>query len=571
MARAFISYRRQDDYVLGTPANPDFAFLHTLKTALSLNGFEEVFVDTDPRTGIDVGDDFEARIYQAIVDCDLFLAVIGKKWTKILEQKTRSRDRDSVVYEIRAAIREEKEFVPLLIDGAQMPHLNKLVKDIKKLYFQNGLGLDSGSSANVIAAKLRDPLSKIVRARTLTSRWTWAYVAVGVVAYYLCAINPHIFGVWEFRRDTWLNLALVWSGLFVWPVFFLPFVLLALYRPLSTLVEGVMNAIRWQDRITYTTPIIAATVLSVLALLMEVSPPQVPWTVHPYGPPPQCSGAQFISQAGADSAYEDNLRLVTSYDSGGALAAHYPNAFWLRDRCWPNAFFYLTIPASAGALDNAYKAERPGIARAFDALLNGAQVPYSWLFPSYVISFTILIWLTALGILMSIFYITVSIRRAHDGRVRSIPSEDAYLCLTYAFLALLLWLPFRINTIHIKVLYSCEIYPCAGEIGPYIKDIVFAVALVIAFAYLTAGLLVRYHRIALSILGGAAIALFWSGAVAVYLFPDAVARLAEQWQTFIGIAILLILVLLGLWYQFDPAIVRFNDFRNDQMKQDIGE
>src|SRR5215471_2776550 len=98
-------------------------------------------------------------------------------------------------------------------------------------------------------------------------------------------------------------------------------------------------------------------------------------------------GSQSISQAGTDSAYEDNLRLVTSYDSGGALAAQYPNVFWLRDRCWPNAFFYLTIPASAGALDNAYKAERPGIARAFDALLNSAQVPYSRLFPSYVVSF----------------------------------------------------------------------------------------------------------------------------------------------------------------------------------------
>jgi hypothetical protein len=253
------------------------------------------------------------------------------------------------------------------------------------------------------------------------------------------------------------------------------------------------------------------------------------------------------------------------------LAAQYPSAFWLRDRCWPNAFFYLTIPASAGALDNVYKAERPGIARAFDALLTSAQVPYSRLFPSYVISFTILIWLTALGILMSIFYVTVSIRRAHNGRVRSIPSEDAYLCLTYAFVALMVWLPFRINTIHFKVLYNCETFPCAGEIRPYIKDTVFAVALVIAFAYLTAGLLIRYHRIALSILGGAAIALFLSGAVAVYLFPDAVASLAEQWQTFIGIAILVILILLGLWYQFDPAIVRFNDFRNDQMKQAMSE
>ena len=78
------------------PLNSDLTFLHKLKTALQRNGFEEVFVDTDPHTGIDVGDDFEARIYQAVVDCDLFLAVIGKEWIEILlilKEKADSGDR----------------------------------------------------------------------------------------------------------------------------------------------------------------------------------------------------------------------------------------------------------------------------------------------------------------------------------------------------------------------------------------------------------------------------------------------------------------------------------------------
>jgi hypothetical protein len=303
-------------------------------------------------------------------------------------------------------------------------------------------------------------------------------------------------------------------------------------------------------------------------MLIEVSPPEVPWTVHPYGPSPQCSSERSISQSTADTSYEDKLRLVTSYDKDRALEMQYQGAFWLRDKCWPNAFFYLTIPISTGVFNEAYRAERPIVAAAFNSLLGSAEVPYSKLLPSYAISFMILIWLTALGILMSIFYVTVGIRRPHDGRLRLIPSEDAYLCLTYAFVALMVWVPFRINTIHFKELYSCTVYPCSEEMGPYIKDVVFAIALFIAFVYLTAGLLIRYKRIALSILGSAAIALFLSGGVAVFVFPEVVATIAEQWQTFIGIAILAILILLGLWYQFDPAIVHFNDFRNDQIQLD---
>jgi uncharacterized membrane protein len=496
------------------------------------------------------------------------MAVIGKKWIEILEEKATTSDRDSVAYEIRAAIRQEKEFMPLLIDGAQMPRLRELVKDIRKLYFQNGLAIESNSTVTGIQAKLRDPISKIVRGRKLASGWHRAYVIAAVIGYYFCAINPHIFGVWEFGREPWLNLTLIWSGLFIWPIFFLPFVLLALYRPFSTLVECAVNAIHWRESVVYSTPFIAATVLSFLAVLIEVSPPQVPWTVHAYGPPPQCSSEHIVSQSRADSSYQDKVRNVTSYDSARTLEMQYQDKFWLRNKCWPNAFFYLTIPTPTTVLNDTYRAERPRIATAFNALLDSADTPYSKLFPSYVVSFTILIWLTALGIVMSIFYVTVGIRRPHDGRVRSIPSEDAYLCLTYAFVALMVWLPFRVNTIHYKELYSCITYPCSEAIGPYVKDFVFAIALLIAFIYLTAGLLIKYKRVALSILGAAAIAIFLSGTVGVFVFPDVAASLAENWQTFVGIAILVMLILLGLWYQFDPAIVHFNDFRRDEIELD---
>ena len=59
------------------------------------------------------------------------------------------------MYEIRAALRHEKEFVPLLIDGAKMPQLYGLAKDIRKLllHFHNG----------AIEATQRDLIGKIGR------------------------------------------------------------------------------------------------------------------------------------------------------------------------------------------------------------------------------------------------------------------------------------------------------------------------------------------------------------------------------------------------------------------------
>ena len=79
--RAFICYRRTDAFMLTDEAGkPNTAFIIKLKDALFLAGFKDVFFDTDETSGIQAGENYEGRIHRAIANCDLFIALIGKKW-----------------------------------------------------------------------------------------------------------------------------------------------------------------------------------------------------------------------------------------------------------------------------------------------------------------------------------------------------------------------------------------------------------------------------------------------------------------------------------------------------------
>jgi hypothetical protein len=552
--RAFISYRRQDAFMVDAGGND---FVQNLECALRRSGFADVFVDTDPHTGISVGDDYLSRIYDAVFHCDLLVAVIGTKWIEILEEKSHLSERDSVIYEISTAFQNEKEVVPVLVDGAKMPDMSRLPIDIRELKTKQAKETKSNSSAKAIVSALCDPISTLVRFKKLDSGWTWTYVVLSVLAYYFCAVNPYVIGAREFGYETWLSLALVWSGLYLWPIFFLPFILVAFYRPLRTLIECAINAGRWQDAMTYSSPLIAGTILALLGTVMEVSPPEVPWTVHPTGPRQECQAGQAIANGAAD---HNDLKKVTSYDPMRDLENSMGHKFWLTDKCWPNVFFYLTVPMLANTTNEVYFRERRDVLEAFNSILGDKRTPHSRLFPHYIAAVAILLWLMAVGTLMSIFYVTVKIRRAHDGRVREIPSEDAYLCLTYAFIALVIWLPFRVNTLHIKALYS------PMDLGTYFKDIVLAIVFLIVYIYLTLGLLVKYHRLVLALLGSAATILILSVAISVLWFAEPVARLSENWQAFVGVAILAIIILFALWYQFDPAVVR----RKDSLRRDEG-
>ena len=552
--KAFISYRRHDSFIQADNAAAlDFAFIDKLAEALKKAGFQYVFVD---RGAIKGGYNYDSTIHQAIVDCDLIVVLIGGKWLEILKERTAAGGQDALVREIRAGLKQEKEIVPLLVDGASMPEEGDLPAQIRSFHYQNGIVVSSQDSIDTLATALADPTSRVASTSRLSSRWGRTYTALAFVAYFLCALLPHFVGVMEFGRDTWTGLIAVWSGLFVWPILFLPFALIGMRRPFLTLIESSINTPRLRDKLLYLSPLAVGTVVTAGVLLLEIMSLETPWTIHPVLP--GCAATSAFKDSDALSHY--------GASSDAEFKTRYGNEFWMKDKgkCWPNAFFYLIVPAYQNIANAGYRDSRPQLVRDFKAMLSNSSAPYSALFFPYIVSFAILAWIGCTGVAMSVLYVLMRIRRPSDGSVLSLPSEDAYLCLTYTFVTVMIWVPFRINTNYFKYLSLCEnLGNCSIDPKAYFTDIVLVEMLVICYAFLSAGLLVKYRRLALGSLGAFAVMVSLLCAFALLHFRQELAPLTDTWQFFVTVSIPVFVAMAALWYQFDPAVVHFNDFRRD--------
>ena len=555
--RAFVSYRRQDEFMQGPNSG---AFIEQLQRALRHLGFSDIFIDT---ADIKAGDHFEGRIHRAIADCDLFVELIGRNWIALLREKIDAGERDILVRELHAAFRLEKEIVPLLVGGAAMQTERDLPEEIKELARLDAKAVASTSTVDAIVAALDVPAGEASHVRKLGREWTVGYIALALLAYVICAIIPHIVGLREFGFHPWLGMVKAWSGFFIWPIIFLPFILLGLYRPFKILLEATLNSVSVRDGLTYCSPLTLGTLVAVAAVVVEVSPPEVPWTVHPRLQS-ECHGNDAPPRAGPMSSYDKDRAVLASYGVS-SLQGQYGQQFWMKGKCWPNVFFYLTVPLYQFAPDQDYKTERTAIQSAFIRVLDGPDSPRSTLFPFYVTSFLVLIWLCAVAIIMSVIYAVVNIRRPRDDRILRVPSEDAFLCLSYAFVTLMLWVPFRMSTTNIKSLYACSDLTrwCGPGWETYVKDGALGLTLFLAYSALTVGMLWNHRRLLLGFLATIAVTLVAGCAAAVLAFPEAVARVTDIWQFWVAAAIPISIMLLALWYQFDPAIVRFNDFRRD--------
>jgi hypothetical protein len=570
--RVFISYRRRDSFMRHAQTGElDTSFIETLKAAFVAAKFEHVFIDKDKQEGILSAEDFESKIHNEITECDLFVELIGKDWASILQQHIadakadpKKTSPDILVREIRDAIALEKEIVPILVDGAMMPPRGILPKAIHRLTSRNAISTASDTPVDALVPEFVRLQQRILSRRILGQGWRRNYIDAALVAYSICAIFPHVIGMLEYGRTAWIGMALIWSGFFLWPVLFLPLALIALYRPITTVAQFAASAPRPGERLRYLTPLILATGLAFLATLVEViSPDQVPWTIRPSLPQPGC----FSGPPSPQSPLAD----LSSYDSTKALENHYADAFWLKDKCWPNALFYLTIPVYERKAPEAYRTERRDrIQPAFVRVLKTEYgAPFSWSYFVYGASFFILIWLCAAGIVLSVFYFISSIRRPDDGSVLNTPSEDANLCLAYSLITLMIWIPFRMNTVYIKSLYLCaDINECgalSGGLEPkaYIRDIMLLLTLLIGYLFLTSRLLVRYRRISAALLGAAILILIIASGAAMMRYSAEVANLASEWYVPVGFSIPVIVLLYALWSQFDPTVVRFNDFRRE--------
>jgi formylglycine-generating enzyme required for sulfatase activity len=176
--KIFINYRRED-------ARAEAARLRDrLADAF---GAANVFMDVD---NLLPGERFDLKLQEALAETDVFLAVIGARWSELLAARTDSGERDYVREEIAAALARKIAVVPVLVDRAPMPRAAGLPGDIRDLvlYQKHDVAHESFGRD---AAALADAIKAVRRARSKPIAAPWkpfaalALVAAGALAYVL--------------------------------------------------------------------------------------------------------------------------------------------------------------------------------------------------------------------------------------------------------------------------------------------------------------------------------------------------------------------------------------------------
>ena len=123
MRKIFISYRRGDS------AGYAQAIYSRLVQQFSK---DQIFMDVDT---IAPGTNFERAIERAVADCDVLVAVIGKRWIAA-EPNAPSRfenTKDYVALEISTALSRDINVLPVLVDGMTMPSEESLPPPVRPI------------------------------------------------------------------------------------------------------------------------------------------------------------------------------------------------------------------------------------------------------------------------------------------------------------------------------------------------------------------------------------------------------------------------------------------------------
>jgi hypothetical protein len=121
--RVFLSYRREDS---------SLAVQHLRESLGRLIGEDKIFRDVD---SIPLGTNFETVIGDAIRAASVCLVVIGPNWLTAARNGRRrlNEPEDYVRIEVESALRAGIEVIPVLVDGATMPHARELPPSIAGL------------------------------------------------------------------------------------------------------------------------------------------------------------------------------------------------------------------------------------------------------------------------------------------------------------------------------------------------------------------------------------------------------------------------------------------------------
>ena len=144
----FINYRRDDSQAI--TGRIDDHLRHAF-------GDEDVFLDID---SIPLGTDFTKHIRDSLSQCEICLAIIGRRWVSDrLEDEN-----DFVRLELEEALRLEIPLIPVLVEGATIPKRAEVPPTLIRLLTRQAIEVDSGRDFKVHVARLIDGIKEI-RAR----------------------------------------------------------------------------------------------------------------------------------------------------------------------------------------------------------------------------------------------------------------------------------------------------------------------------------------------------------------------------------------------------------------------
>ena len=167
----FVSYRRDD-----TGGYARAVFDH-----LSERFPDRVFLDWE---GIEVGEDFVAKLASIGKSCRVLLALIGKKWLTATDDSRNQRiaqPSDFVHQEIAGALQRNIPVIPVLFQGATIPGEGDLPIALKSLTAHNAVSItDANYQSDLdrlvrgIEAILGENQATVVHAVRKTNDWTTA-------------------------------------------------------------------------------------------------------------------------------------------------------------------------------------------------------------------------------------------------------------------------------------------------------------------------------------------------------------------------------------------------------------
>ena len=150
----FINYRRGEDQAAAG------RLYDQLEAAFTR---ERIFIDVD---NIAPGRDFTEELATRVEQCDVFLAVVGRRWADVVDvdgSRRLDNPNDWVRVEIESAQRLGKHIIPVLVDGAEMPRPEKLPDALQPFARRNAARLTherfrADVQALVVAiGRLREP------------------------------------------------------------------------------------------------------------------------------------------------------------------------------------------------------------------------------------------------------------------------------------------------------------------------------------------------------------------------------------------------------------------------------